>query len=54
MGSRAPAIGFCIALASFVAACATASYRDVPPPVPQGAANPGGGAIGLPLSLIHI
>ena len=48
MGSRAPAIGFCIALASFVAACATASYRDVPPPVPQGAANPGGGAIGLP------
>jgi mono/diheme cytochrome c family protein len=38
----------CIALASFVAACATASYRAVPPPVPQGAANPGGGAIGLP------
>ena len=48
MSSRAPAIGFSIALASFVAACATASYRDVPLPVPQGAANPGGGAIGLP------
>jgi mono/diheme cytochrome c family protein len=48
MGSRVPAIGFSIALASFVAACATASYHDVPPPVPQGAANPGGGAIGLP------
>ena len=48
MGSRIPAIAFSIALASFVAACATASYRDVAPPVPQGADNPGGGAIGLP------
>jgi mono/diheme cytochrome c family protein len=48
MQSRAPAIAFCIALASFVAACTTESYRREAPAVPQGAANPGGGAIGLP------
>lgn len=48
MDQRLPSIALCVALASFVAACATAAYRDVPPPVPQGAANPGGGAIGLP------
>jgi mono/diheme cytochrome c family protein len=47
MASRVPAIAFSIALASFLAACVAASYRAVPPPVPQGAANPGGGAIGL-------
>ena len=47
MASRAPEIALCIALTSFVAACATASHRDVPPPVPRGADSPGGGAIGL-------
>jgi mono/diheme cytochrome c family protein len=48
MGSRAPGIALCVALASFLAACVAASYRQVPPPVPQGAADPGGGAAGLP------
>jgi mono/diheme cytochrome c family protein len=48
MGSRAPAIALCVSLASFVTACATATYHDVPVAVPQGSANPGGGAIGLP------
>jgi mono/diheme cytochrome c family protein len=48
MGSRAPGIALSIASASFVAACATAAYKDVPPPVPQGAYSAGGGAIGLP------
>jgi mono/diheme cytochrome c family protein len=48
MGSRGPDVALCVALTGFVAACATATYRDVPPPVPQGANNPGGGAIGLP------
>jgi mono/diheme cytochrome c family protein len=48
MDNRIPTIALCVALASFVAACATASYRDVPPPVPQGGNNAGGGAIGLP------
>jgi mono/diheme cytochrome c family protein len=48
IGSRVSTIALCVALASFVAACATATYRQVPPAVPQGAANPGGGAIGLP------
>ena len=46
--SRAPGIALTVALASFLAACVAASYRQVPPAVPQGAANPGGGAIGLP------
>ena len=48
MDNRVPAIFFSFALASFLAACVAASYRQVPPAVPQGAANPGGGAIGLP------
>ena len=48
MANRLPDIALCIALTSFVAACATATYRDVPPPVPQDADSPGGGAIGLP------
>jgi len=48
MANRLPDVALCIALTSFVAACATATYRDVPPPIPQGAANAGGGAIGLP------
>ena len=46
--SRLPAFALCVAIASFVTACAAASYRAVAPPVPQGADNPGGGAIGLP------
>ena len=48
MASRLPDLALCIALTSFVAACATATYREVPPPAPQGANNAGGGAIGLP------
>ena len=46
--SRAPGIALTVALASFLAACVAASYRQVPAAVPQGAANAGGGAIGLP------
>jgi mono/diheme cytochrome c family protein len=48
MSSRIPAIAFCVSLASFVAACATGSYRQEAPPVPQGVDDPGGGAIGIP------
>ena len=36
-------------MTGFVTACATGSYRRANPSVPQGAANPGGGAISLPL-----
>ena len=48
MASRAPTIALCVGLAAFVGACATATYRQVPPAVPQDADNSGGGAIGLP------
>ena len=37
-----------MAMASFVAACATGTYRRARPPVPEGVTDPGGGAIGLP------
>lgn len=48
MHGKIPTIALCVALASFVAACATGSYRQQAPPVPQGAADAGGGAVGLP------
>jgi mono/diheme cytochrome c family protein len=48
MRSRVPDLALCVAITSFVAACATATYHQSPPPVPRGANNPGGGAIGLP------
>jgi mono/diheme cytochrome c family protein len=48
MHNRLPAIALCIALATFVAACATAGYQQEAPAVPQGVNDPGGGAIGLP------
>ena len=48
MASRAPTIALCVGLAAFVGACATATYRQVPPAAPQDADNSGGGAIGLP------
>ena len=48
MGSRVPTIALCLAIAGFMAACATGNYQRASPAVPQGAADPGGGAIGLP------
>jgi hypothetical protein len=48
MASRIPAVALCVGLASFVAACATGTYRQEAPPVPQGVNDPGGGAIGIP------
>lgn len=43
-----PTVALCVAIVTFVGACATGSYRQEAPPVPQGANDPGGGAIGIP------
>jgi len=48
MSSRGPTIALCVAAAGFVAACATGNYQRVNPPVPEGSASAGGGAIRLP------